>query len=399
MKNSNRGDKEHVGRYVTIFKRGRVYHAEVYVHGVRTRRSLRTHNKKEARAKALDMDAQVQRGEAVKRPARIAIEEAKDLYLECAEGEGKRPRTLTQYHHDLGAFLGFAARKHAQFLDQVTLFLAEQYRATLRKEGYAPQTIQHRLVIVKQLVNWAVERDLLAQNPLKGLRIGKSRPRPQPCFSLGEVERILAFSSGPLRAILEVLAFTGLRISVLVWLTWMDVDFERGFLIVRPKDDWVPKHGRTRVVPMHDRARAVLETLPRRHRWVFTARASRNYPDGGHQISTTHTLEKLKKVLRRLGIEGSLHTFRHFFISHCANSGVPPFQLIKWVGHANVSTVMQYYALRDEESLSAMQRLSWIDRGAEVSRAESAAQPPAFWHSFVTLRGAVKTPTPQVLGS
>ena len=98
------------------------------------------------------MDAQIQRGEAVKRPARFAIEDATALYLEHVEGEGRRPRTLTQYRYDLKAFLGFATRKHARFLDQVTLFLAEQYRATLRKGGYAPKTIQHRLVIVKQFV-------------------------------------------------------------------------------------------------------------------------------------------------------------------------------------------------------------------------------------------------------
>jgi integrase len=83
---------------------------------------------------------------------------------------------------------------------------------------------------------------------------------------------------------------------------------------------------------------------------------------GGHRISANHTLERLKKVLLRLGIKGHLHTFRHFFISYCADRGVPLFQLMKWVGHADVSTVMHYYALHDAESMNTMRRLSAGER-------------------------------------
>ena len=147
----------------------------------------------------------------------------------------------------------------------------------------------------------------------------------------------------------------------LVWLTWDDVDFEKGFIRIRPKDDWVPKHDRSRLIPMHDRVRGVLEGQPQKHRWVFTAGPSKKHPKGGGRISASHSLEKLKKILKRLEIEGHLHTFRHFFISHCANNGVPAFQLIKWVGHADVSTVMNYYALEDEASLWTMEKLSLAD--------------------------------------
>ncbi|HUW31647.1 MAG TPA: site-specific integrase, partial [Planctomycetota bacterium] len=113
-----------------------------------------------------------------------------------------------------------------------------------------------------------------------------------------------------------------------------------------------------RVIPIHDRVRKTLERLPRNHRWVFAAGKSLKYPNGGHQINPRHVLERLKAVLLQLGLKGHLHTFRHFFTSHCANNGVPPFQLIKWLGHADVGMVMHYYDLHDEESLSTMQRLS-----------------------------------------
>ena len=354
--------RERIGRYVTVVKRGRVYQADIYVHGVRRRQSLHTRNHKEATARALELDAQLRRGEMPERPRHVPLSDATRLYLEHVEAEGRRPRTLTQYRYDLGAFLEFAAAQGLRHLDQVGLLLVEQFQVAQRKSGYADKTLQHRMVIIKQFIKWAVERELLARNPVAGLKVSQGRPRPQPCFDLNQVEAILRASREPLRSIVEVLAFTGMRIGELVWLTWDDVDFESGFIQIRPKDGWVPKHGRARSIPMHDRARAVLERLPRRHRWVFTARPSRQYPEGGHQISATHMLEKLKAVLRALSIEGCLHTFRHFFISYCANSGVPPFQLMKWVGHADVTTVTIYYELRDAESLWAMRKLSALNR-------------------------------------
>ena len=353
--------RERIGRYVTLLRRGRVYQADVYFNGVQQRRSLNTRNRKEAEKKALDLDAELRRGEVPERPKRVALADAIAQYIEHVEGHSRRPRTLTQYRHDLGAFLSFASGKGVRYLDQVSLLLVEQHQVAQRKAGYAGKTVQHQMVIIKQMIKWAVERDLLPRNPLVGLKVNQAEAELQPCFGADQVEMVIAASAEPLRSIVEVLAFTGMRIGELVWLTWDDVDLDRGFIHIRPKDAWVPKHGRSRVIPVHARVRAVLETLPRRHRWVFAAAPSRKYPSGGHQISATHTLEKLKAVLRRLGIRGHLHTFRHFFISHCANSGIPPFQLMKWVGHADVKTVMHYYDLKDEESLWSMRRLSQLD--------------------------------------
>ena len=87
----------------------------------------------------------------------------------------------------------------------------------------------------------------------------------------------------------------------------------------------------------------------------------------------THILERLKELLRKLKLDGHLHTFRHFFISYCANSGVPPFQLIKWVGHADVGMVMNYYALKDEESLWTMKKLCQADAARPERQQEGEA--------------------------
>jgi site-specific recombinase XerD len=364
LSNSDNNRREHVGRFVTIYKRGGVYHAQINANGLQRRRSLHTHKLREARARALDLDARVQSGDVWRRTPRVTLQRAIEHYIDYVKGAGRRRKTVTQYSSDLDAFLGFATEKRIHFLDQIDLLTAEEYRADLRKAGYADKTLQHRLVILKQLVKWAVERALLPHDPLAGLRVRQAQARPQPCFTLEQVEKMIAAAAGTLKQMVEVLAFSGMRISELVWLEWADVDFERGFVHVRPKEGWAPKNGRPRVFPMHARVRAVLEALPRGYRWVFTARASAKYPLGNHRVSAVHILERFKRLLKRLGLKGKLHTLRHFFISHCANNGVPPFQLIKWIGHTSLSTVMQYYSLQDEESIQTMQRLSLVGNGS-----------------------------------
>jgi integrase len=245
-----------------------------------------------------------------------------------------------------------------------------------KDEGAADKTRHHESVVIKQLVNWACARGIISDNPLKALRLPKARARPQPCFLLEQVDAVLRAANEPSRSMFAVLAFTGMRVGELQWLSWDDIDFERSVIHVRSKERWSPKSGRDRVVPTHPRVRSVLELLPKGHRWVFTAAPSEKYPEGGRQINAGHLLAKLKAVLRKLGIrEGKLHTFRHFFISHCANNGVEPFKLMKWVGHSDLSVILQYYAVSDAESQRAMQRISFAAQPeGEVSKTACTGQ-------------------------
>jgi len=60
---------------------------------------------------------------------------------------------------------------------------------------------------------------------------------------------------------------------------------------------------------MHDRVRAIIEKLPKSHRWVVTASKSPKHPHGGNHVSPTHILERLKRLLRKLKLDGHRHTF------------------------------------------------------------------------------------------
>jgi integrase len=63
-------------------------------------------------------------------------------------------------------------------------------------------------------------------------------------------------------------------------------------------------------------------------------------------------------------IDGRLHSFRHFFCSLSANSGVPEQVLMTWLGHRDSKMVRHYYHLHPEEAQRQMARIRFLGKAA-----------------------------------
>jgi len=95
-------------------------------------------------------------------------------------------------------------------------------------------------------------------------------------------------------------------------------------------------------------------------------------PRGGRLKPDTVRNVLIRKVLERLAPrypspqgtkgfrDGRLHSFRHYFISRCADSGVPERIVMEWVGHADSAMVRRYYSLNDEEAKRQMESLNLL---------------------------------------
>ncbi len=347
-----------VGDRVTCYRRGRWWWAEFYAAGRQRRESLKTKSKKEARSRAIQLEAELATGDHRPRPQRTTIEALFESHLEHLQTEDRTPATLKRYRPELERWRRFFESHAVKHVDDITLSLVEQYRSR-RKPQVAPATLYHETILIKQLVNFALNRDILRRDPLKDLSVTRPRPTPQPCFTLDQVNAILA-EAGRYADLFMLLAFTGLRIGESRWLTWADVELNAdqagGFVHVCEKvGEWRPKDIDNRKIPLHPRVARMLAVRPREARFVFTAAPSPKYPRGDRQVSDRHALAKLKSVLKRVGIaSGSLHTFRHFFISFCANNGIEPFKVMQWVGHSDLQIILRYYSLGDDESLRSM---------------------------------------------
>ncbi len=347
-----------VGELVSIFKRENTWWANWQHAGRQHRQSLKTKSMKEARLRALRLEGEILTGEHRKKVKAASITDVVSAYIRHLETERRKPKTLVKYRGIFTRLCQIAEENYIQSVEQITVSFIDRYRHARVQAGVSAKTVYNETVVVRQVVNFAKSRGMLSGDPLNGLKISEPKPTPQPCFTREEVELILEASQEPQRSIYTVLADTGARIGEIKWLTWEDVDFKRNVLHIRPKDDWTPKTGDQRATPMTERGCKLLKERQREYRWVFTAAPSRKYPRGDHQISERRLLRSLKRLLKRLGIQGHLHTFRHAFISNALSSGVPESVVRNVVGHVDEKIIRLYTHIADQRAQDAIR---WLE--------------------------------------
>ena len=114
---------------------------------------------------------------------------------------------------------------------------------------------------------------------------------------------------------------------------------------------------------MTDRVRRMLQSRPRRGPLVF-------YTARGRPVRERTLLAELRRLQRSVGlIRGGLHTFRHYFVSRCAASGVDPFTCMAWMGHADMKMVLHYYRLDQRHSRASIRKLDIQHRAGAAARA------------------------------
>ena len=278
-----------VGEYVRIFKRGNRWYANFQHDGKQQRRSLGTTNQKEARRRAIQIDADISRGAYTPAVKPATVSDVLDAYCHHLRAERRSAKTLTKYTYVFELVRDLAARRKSSTIGNIDLAFVDAFRAERTEGGAAPKTVYNDTVIVRQLVNFALRRGMIGTDPLKGLRLSKPKPTPQPCWQRTELQRIIDGATEPYRSVFIGLAETGMRIGELKHLAWEDVDLESGVVHIRPKNDWRPKTGDIRVIPLSPVLRSVLVRLPRKAKWVFTAKPSWKYPKRRRPSQRTET--------------------------------------------------------------------------------------------------------------
>jgi len=124
------------------------------------------------------------------------------------------------------------------------------------------------------------------------------------------------------------------------------------------------KNKKGRSLPMHPSLKAILESTPRSSDG-FIFHNSR----GGKLNEGTARKWLAKHVLKPLALRfpsmpgesgfanGTLHSFRHYFISECVTQNVAERVILDWVGHSSSAILQLYYTQRAQRSADQMNKL------------------------------------------
>jgi len=106
------------------------------------------------------------------------------------------------------------------------------------------------------------------------------------------------------------------------------------------------KSGQWREIPLTDSAREALEALPRSGPYVLP----RMHPASLSRFAI--------KDAQRAGLDGSLHTLRHTYISHLVRAGVPLRTVQLYAGHAHITTTEGYAYLSPGQTPAPVLKLA-----------------------------------------
>lgn len=264
-----------------------------------------------------------------------------------------RPRTLDEDGRVLRALLeglgdlpldALSRRRLEGWLSERTALVAQ---ATVNKE----------LRILRAAFGRAMQRNYLRANPLEGIRPAREAEHEPRALTADQVERLLASCTGDWRCFVFLALTTGLRRGEICQLEWTDADLARGLLHVRCKDEWRPKGGHNRILPL---VPEVATMLGERHlqypatRYIFETARGRPW--------RWNLLRSLRRIAGRAGIDQcTIHDLRRTFLSHLQDVGVPLAVAKHLAGHSSERTTMRHYTRALPDSVAqAPARLPWV---------------------------------------
>ncbi|NDV11783.1 site-specific integrase [Crenobacter caeni] len=236
--------------------------------------------------------------------------------------EGNRIRQLLRHPLALRPMSGLRACDYAAYRNA-------------RLEQVGPSTVRLELALLSHLYTIAIrEWSLPLVHELKNISRPKASPGRERRLQRGELARLLAAIDAQggraapwLKACIELALETGMRAGELLSLEWKQVDLATAAVRLEQT-----KNGDARLVPLSEKAEAVLTALPRPGLRVIP-----NFYD------TSGLDRAFKRACGVAGIEGlRFHDLRHEAASLRAPQ-MPPQTLAKLFGWKNLQMAMRYY--------------------------------------------------------
>lgn len=350
------------GEHVSIFLRGKTWYCNYQQNGRQVRKSLGTNSKKEAILRAQRLETELTRGEVPNQIRIATLLEVIEAFLAHAVAEDRATKTLTKYRHVTREITQLAIDRNVGRVDGLSVRFADAFKQSLKHNGNEPKTIYNKLVILRSLTIFAKRRRMVDQDPLDGYQLKKPKPTSQPCWTPDQADQIVQAAPATYQSYFSFLRETGCRAGEGKFLMWNDIRFDTGVILIRPKQgdwgSWRPKSGDQRAVPITDKLRVLLQSIPQRGPWVFFAPPTKKFPSKDRQISERRALLALKGILKTLSLPGKLHTFRHTFVSQALTRGVPEAVVRQWVGHVDPAIMRLYTHIADDVSQAYVSRFS-----------------------------------------
>jgi len=268
------------------------------------------------------------------------------------------------------------ARLADKRLDEISAFDLERVKHDLAKEGRAPATVKHVLVLIRQIYNkaaaWGMHK---GGNPVKAVKMPAVQNQKTRFLSHQEaavlLEALAAMQTPTLHDMALLSLQTGMRAGEIFNLRGYDLDFEND--LIRISD---PKNKSTRHAYMTAAVKAMLR------RRMLKNPGDLVFPDrNGKKMQGIS--QRFRLIVKKLGFNDGItdrrqqitfHSLRHSFASWLALQGESLITIRDLLGHKTTAMTERYSHLISDHKRKAAVRLAAAFDNHELNATPKAAE-------------------------
>jgi integrase len=312
---------------VSLFKRGKVWWSYFYVDGIRHQYSTGATGRRQAESieTKLKEEVNASRFNLVQTDPTMTVGQLAARFL--ASG-------IAHKHHvyHLKFLLPFFSELPVL---RLTKPMAEEYRKNrmAEKKGVTLKdaTVNRDLSVLRHILYWGVDGQLLLANPLARLKMARERKTRRQILSPVEELPLLEHAAPHLRSMIMAALDTGMRRGEITGQRWEDIDFsQRVLFVTRSKTP----EGESREIPLTNRLLKWLSENRQREGIVF--------PYEGQQVRIIK--RAWKTALKNAGLRHvRFHDLRHTFNTRLMEAGVLQEIRMALMGHSSGAKIHAIY--------------------------------------------------------
>jgi site-specific recombinase XerD len=252
------------------------------------------------------------------------------------------PRTIGCYMSDLGTLFHFLNGNNDTMNQQVLWVGSEtlsRYFADLVEQQYSQSSIARKVSSLRLFYAFCLEHLYITDNPMETIPSPKLAKRVPSTISLEDIEKIITVAAQDTlrgyrdKALLELLAFTGITVGELANIEIKDVNIDKQIITIK---------GKERTVQLTERLCASLKEYIDKRQHSSIANVFLNKFD--QKLSTRSMRRNLDSYALGAGIQTSVSPYmlRHSFARRLAEQGTDIIELKNTLGHKGINSVRVY---------------------------------------------------------
>ena len=362
---------QYAGENLKRLKTSGVYYAFMKRRGKQISRSLSTTDKPLAKRRLAEILRELERL-APDEDANLTFKQVAKLWADATRhtlkpaADDRRERAVAA----VAPFLSGKSIKHLTTRDCEAWVTGRE-----KKDGgkISSQTFNHELNAMRAVFAYALEHGMILRNPAASIKRRRIVSKPTNVPTREQFQTALA----AIRAepherggadLMELLAYSGMRLREATALCWRDVDFSAALFTVTGGERGT-KNYEHRTVPISAEMEALLKRIKQ---------SRKTAPD--ETIAQVASADRsMETTCRKLGLPHfHHHSLRHYFATCAIESGVDIPTVARWMGHKDGGALLmkRYSHLRLSHSKEQMKRVSFgLPQSPETSPTPASVTP------------------------